>query len=187
MTNYGIDELMNQNEGIININLVNGDNGKSCDGLLPVYLDNTLGDIIDECGRDIQINFQEDLEFSTAGHEHVTDRSVTVQQMGLTEGSTLVVRTKAGTSEKASEKEFAITVKHQESGANVKAKVSAGMTLGNVLNEYAGKIGIDASDSKVIFRNQRTEETTSDKAETVGAFGLYEGDVLTIQDNGGVA
>ena len=60
-------------------------------------------------------------------------------------------------------------------------------TLGQILNEYAGDLGVNPKDPKILFENKRTGASTSDSQETVDGLGLEDGDVLAIVDNAGVA
>lgn len=60
-------------------------------------------------------------------------------------------------------------------------------SLGQILNEYAADIGVNPKDSKVLFTNKRTGETTSDMNETAEGLHLMAGDTLMISDNAGVA
>ena len=68
-----------------------------------------------------------------------------------------------------------------------KAAVCGTNTRGQVLNEYAGDIGVNPNDSKILFENKRTGASTSDASETVEGLGLQGGDVLAVSDNAGVA
>ena len=201
MTNYSVDELLNQNSGqndaeIIRINLLNSDSNTPFRGL-DVYLDNTMEDILRERAIDIGVDIQAELEFMKEGDRvPVIDRNMTVAEMGLHDGDTLAIR-------KAREIRFAenkgsrvhIKIRGLESGAYVcnekdepaNVEVQTQETLGEILLRYAKDIRVDSSDPKVLFRNDRTMRITSDKNETVGGFELCEGDTLSIQDNAGVA
>lgn len=68
-----------------------------------------------------------------------------------------------------------------------RAEVLPENTLGQILDMYAEDLGVDPGDSKVIFENKRTGESTPKRDMTVAAFGLQSGDVLAISDNAGVA
>ncbi len=88
----------------------------------------------------------------------------------------------------ASEDTFEIDLINRESGtAYPRAAVYSTNTMAQILEEYAADIGIDPKDSKILFENKRTHESTSDRSMTVEGLGLREGDVLAIADNCGVA
>lgn len=88
----------------------------------------------------------------------------------------------------ATEDVYAIDLLNKVTGTTYpQASVCAANTLGQVLGEYAVDIGVNPSDSKILFENKRTGASTSDTNETVGGLGLREGDVLAVSDNAGVA
>lgn len=64
--------------------------------------------------------------------------------------------------------------------------VGLARTLGEVLQEHAGRIGIHPG-KKCQFVNKRTQTATSDSAMTVNELGLCDGDVLGVAGDGGVA
>ena len=83
---------------------------------------------------------------------------------------------------------FSIDLLNKASGATYRqASVYATNSLGQILDEYAVDIGINPNSSKLIFENKRTNQSTSDKGETVAGLNLQEADILAISDDGGVA
>lgn len=88
----------------------------------------------------------------------------------------------------ASEGTFEIDLLNKVTGATYpQAAVLGANTLGQVLKAYADDIGINPNDSKVLFENKRTGDSTSDSTETINGLNLRNGDVLAISDNAGVA
>ena len=88
----------------------------------------------------------------------------------------------------ASEGTFEIDLLNKVTGTTYpKAAVYGTNTLGQVLKEYAPDIGVNPNDSKILFENKRTGDSTSDSTETINGLNLRDGDVLAISDNAGVA
>lgn len=59
-------------------------------------------------------------------------------------------------------------------------------TFGQILDEYAKNIGIDAA-SQIIYENKRTGAQCNDSTAMVESLALQDGDVLSICDDGSVA
>ena len=55
-------------------------------------------------------------------------------------------------------------------------------TLGQLLKEYGGDIGVNPDD-RVVFINNRTNQSTSDRNKTVEELDLVSGDVLRVEDD----
>ena len=53
-------------------------------------------------------------------------------------------------------------------------------TLGQVLQEYGEDLGVNPNDSKILFENKRTGNSTTDGNETIERFELHEGDILAL-------
>ena len=77
-------------------------------------------------------------------------------------------------------------IRSQTTEAPVKAEVYPTNTLGQIAEEYAKDIGIDAG-RHLRFVNKATGEQTRDKNMTAGKFAISEDCILTIDDNGDVA
>jgi len=83
---------------------------------------------------------------------------------------------------------FSIDLLNKITGATYRqASVYATNTLSQILDEYADDIGVNPKSSKIVFENKRTNQSTSDRGETVARLNLQEGDILAISDDATVA
>ena len=88
----------------------------------------------------------------------------------------------------ASEDLITITLLNKIMGTTYSnAPVYGSNTMEQVLTEYATDLGINPKDTKIIFENKRTGESTCDLSETIKGLSLQDHDVLAICDNAGVA
>lgn len=81
---------------------------------------------------------------------------------------------------------YEIDLLNKASGATYpRAVVYGANTLGQIIEDYAGSIGVKQG-GKIIFENKRTGTSTSDRNETVDGLGLEDGDILALSDDGTV-
>lgn len=80
-----------------------------------------------------------------------------------------------------------VKIRNKITGAADGIPVLPENTLGQILDQYGKAIGIRPNRQAYFFFNERLGKTTSDSSATVSEFGLAEGDVLGITDEGTVA
>lgn len=186
MTNAPIDNELTASESIITVDLINKATGATYAGA-GVYGTNTLAQVLEEYAGDIGIDPSGKVIFiNKRTNDCTSDSAATVAALGLQDGDVLSITDDAHV---ASEDDIIqIDLLNQISGTTFpKVSVYGYNTMFDVLDEYAGDIGIDPNSSKIIFTNKRTGEATCNSDTTVAAFGLCNGDVLAVADNGGVA
>ena len=186
MTNYPIDAALTASEKTLNITLLNKPTGTTYPGA-PVYVTNTMKQVLTEYAPDLGINPSDTkiiFENKRTGAS-TSDLSETVEGLGLQDHDVLAISDNAGV---AGDMDFIITLLNKPTGTTYPdAPVYTTNTMKQVLTEYAPDLGINPSDTKIIFENKRTGASTSDLSETVEGLGLQAGDVLAISDNAGVA
>ena len=75
---------------------------------------------------------------------------------------------------------YEITVRNKFSGMNERLPIFGDNALGQILDAVAENLGLSSNDSKIIFENYRTKETTSDRNKLAAELGLNENDTLNI-------
>lgn len=186
-TNYPVDNALNAAEKEITIDLLNRVTGTSYPKA-PVYGYSRLGDVLEAYAEDIGVNSDDSkiiFENKRTGNS-TSEKETTVEEFDLQDGDVLAISDNAGVA--AEDGIMEIDILNRVTGTSYpKAPVFGDNTLGQVLEEYAMDIGVNPDDSKILFENKRTGDSTSDKNETVEGLGLQAGDVLAISDNAGVA
>ncbi len=187
MTNNSIECALAATENTFEIDLLNKVTGTTYPQAA-VYSTNTLGQVLKEYALDIGVNPDDSkilFENKRTGAS-TSDTNETVGGLGLQEGDVLAISDNAGVA--GEDDVFEIDLLNKVTGTTYpQAAVYSTNTLGQVLKEYALDIGVNPDDSKILFENKRTGQSTSDTDETVGGLGFQEGDVLAISDNAGVA
>ena len=97
MTNYSNNEILNENEGIFDIDLLNKVTGTTYPQVA-VYNINTLGQVVREYGEDLGVNPNDSkilFENKRTGAS-TSDSDETVEGLGLQEGDVLAISDNAG-------------------------------------------------------------------------------------------
>ena len=186
-TNYPIDNALNAAEKEFTIDLLNKVTGANYPKV-PVYGYSRLGDVLATYAEEIGVNPNDSkviFENKRTGIS-TSEKDTTVEKFDLQNGDVLAISDNAGVA--AEDSIMEIDILNRVTGTNYpKAPVYGDNTLGQVLQEYAIDIGVNPDDSKILFENKRTGDSTSDKNETVSGLSLQTGDVLAVSDNAGVA
>ena len=183
MTNNPIDAALAAAESEFEIDLMNKVTGATYPKAI-VRGGNTMEQILKEYAADIGVNPSDS---KVIFENKRTGRSTnaldeTVAGLGLEEGDILAISDNATVASDGDT--FEIDLMNKATGATYpKAIVRGGNTMEQILKEYAADIGVNPSDSKVIFENKRTGRSTNALDETVAGLGLEEGDILVISDN----
>lgn len=188
MTNYPIDGALAATEGTFEIDLLNKVTGTTYPQAA-VYGTNTVGQVLQEYAVDIGVNPNDSkilFENKRTGAS-TSDTNETVEGLGLQDGDVLAISDNAGVA--ADEEVFEIDLLNKVTGMTYpKAAVYGTNTLGQVLQEYAVDIDINPHDSKVLFENKRTGDSTRNTNKTTNDLGFKDGDTLIICEYaGGIA